>query len=760
MESINSIGNGLYEEPNQIVPNDDNANLDVTEIVDEITKDLPENMGPRKFADLLNERIEKVLPKDDESEENTMDIRNAVQKEIRFMFNKERFESVNEIIAKINPALINPAWFEKNARPFHRFVCKNFKTNDTNEVDWGFVAQKMGIENRFVYLEQKKGLSFEERVSEIVKTLEEKNPENFGPRWLRDNAHSEYRYLEKVLPKEGTSIVWDSVLELLPQEWSEKWQYHESKRGYSFEERVNEVLKILEEKNPRKFSPSWLIKNAPSEHLFFATNLKTDNGQVDWKTLINLLPEVWRDRWTFTEKRDLSGNNAIVELTSLVHDFKVEKFTPKWIEDHDPALYTALRSLLGRTKDNFIQWEKMEDLLPAEILSKFSFERSKTSGLSDVAERIRSRMKPGDLLSPTYFRISMPDMYKFFLRNMRTPEGNISWAFIMRTLYIDYGLPVDEIVSRPENGPTYKRIVERINDACERNNPTEISVEFLQAHDRTIQTQVRRYLQNEKSYANWSLVFKEVNEPYKSMWFEKEKKRNEINKQNVVHDLDILLTEINPESFSPEWIKSSSFQIYERIKRYFKNRYNEIDWEKLVKRMNPSWQKKWDSNAASLQKIESYHDQQEVDEITSKYSNDMYSIYMTGKAEMQKAEEIWSSLIALAQKGNIEAHETVSKMADKVISDYIATKDDPDSNAISVEIDEYEKLKIIERCINRYDATKEGFFRNYLLKSIGFIVKKKGFKYSLDREPEEGLSLYDRLSSNPDDDTEDYDDEF
>jgi len=223
----------------------------------------------------------------------------------------------------------------------------------------------------------------------------------------------------------------------------------------------------------------------------------------------------------------------------------------------------------------------------------------------------------------------------------------------------------------------------------------------------------------------------------------------------IVEDFKRLLEDENPENISLGWINKTDKNLYQRIVRYFSRKDEGVDWNKFRSELPLLWRSKW----TPIVKVEKYRNKEELESVLSNYKDEMYVLFMNGKKEMEKGEEIWTDLIRLAQKGNNDAYDVVYKLAGGVVDDYIKNKEDPDDNSLYIELDKDTKEKVIERCIRLYSSDIEGYFKNYLLKSIGFHLKKRGYKYSIDNEPEEGTSLHERLASEVDvGDSEDVDD--
>ena len=732
---------------------------EISMVLEDIIKDLPQNISPRGLTEWCSKRVDEAIQSRPDLIGESERLRYEVGREIRYVQREEAFRALKNKIIDEDIKEVTPAWLESNDRPIHRFVCTFFKKYDSDEVDWDFFARKMDIEDRFKKIrpEVKKGLTFEERISEIEKVLEEKGPESFGPRWLVKNCFSEYRYFFKNLESKNGVVDWSKVINKLPEKWQKRWFVLESKRGFDLEGRIQELISVLEEKDPNTFGPSWIFKNARSEHRYFITNLKSENGVLKWNEIIEKLPEKWQKRWVYMETRDLLGDNLGKEIAQFISDFKVKKITRKFLEENDHSLYQALVNRLGKGVGGNIAWERITDILPPDVAEKIDLEKNNImTGFSHLADYVKSQMKEGDILNPSFLNQNMERVSKFLARHFRDSNGKISWPFIMRTFAYDYGIPIDESLMIRESGVTYKKMVDRINYICKKEQPKRIDTQFFTENDPYIYNGLFRYAHHSDGSLNWDIIFREVDEPYKSMWFEREKNRHQETRNVIVNDFKALLEKEDPKSLSPKWIRNTSSNLYNRIVNNFCDRYGEVDWNKFKKAIPLLWRNRWIETSV----IEKYRNKEELDVVLSKYKDEMYVLFMNGKKEMERGEEIWADLIKLAQKGNQDAYDVVSRIAGEVVDDYIKNKEDPDDSSLYLELDKDVKEKVIDRCIRLYKPDIEGYFKNYLLKSIGFNIKKRGYKYSMDNKKDDETSLHERLSDDGGDDSEDFDNDF
>ncbi len=61
---------------------------------------------------------------------------------------------------------------------------------------------------------------FDTAIKTLNNILEEKRPPKFSPLWIRDNARSVYKYVQKNIRTENDTIDWDTVTKSLERSFA------------------------------------------------------------------------------------------------------------------------------------------------------------------------------------------------------------------------------------------------------------------------------------------------------------------------------------------------------------------------------------------------------------------------------------------------------------------------------------------------------------------------------------------------------------
>ncbi len=206
-----------------------------------------------------------------------------------------------------------------------------------------------------------------------------------------------------------------------------------------------------------------------------------------------------------------------------------------------------------------------------------------------------------------------------------------------------------------------------------------------------------------------------------------------MNLGRAINILNATLRTERPIVFSSLWIMRHTPAVYRYIRTYVRTENDEIDWDRVTKRLDRTFQKRWIRYRRKVVKI--YEDQTEVDRIVLKYKARMYTLIVpTSPKDMRDRERIFIALVRISQKGNRVAEQELVRWLTFVVEEWIERwwqirrwKGYTD--------DVEDKIKSCVRC---YKYT--GTFLGYLFKTLEYSSRalKSLFKYSLDDTVFEG----------------------
>lgn len=184
----------------------------------------------------------------------------------------------------------------------------------------------------------------------------------------------------------------------------------------------------------------------------------------------------------------------------------------------------------------------------------------------------------------------------------------------------------------------------------------------------------------------------------------------------AVKDLNKILKEKDPKTFSSSWIFKNTRLIYNFICLNYRTENGDIDWDILTYTLNRKFQKRW--VRYRLRKVKLYENKDEVEHIKEKYKNHLYT-FMTSIDEKDRLirNRITIAFVRIAQKGNVLAEREIITWVTYVVNDWIERH--WQIRRWKGYTDEIEDK--IRGCIRRYRYT--GSFLGYLFKTLEYSAR-------------------------------------
>ncbi|MFA6194685.1 MAG: hypothetical protein WC719_03005 [Patescibacteria group bacterium] len=131
-----------------------------------------------------------------------------------------------------------------------------------------------------------------------------------------------------------------------------------------------------------------------------------------------------------------------------------------------------------------------------------------------------------------------------------------------------------------------------------------------------------------------------------------------------------LLKEKQPQTFSSPWILKHAPGVYNYVRLNCRTENNDIDWDKLTRRLSRRFQKRWVRYRHKITK--QYENQVEVDLILNKYKNKLYTfITPLDDLDRKTRENIIIALVRISQKGNTLAQQEAIRWLLFVVDNWI-----------------------------------------------------------------------------------------
>jgi hypothetical protein len=195
--------------------------------------------------------------------------------------------------------------------------------------------------------------------------------------------------------------------------------------------------------------------------------------------------------------------------------------------------------------------------------------------------------------------------------------------------------------------------------------------------------------------------------------------------ESVITELNSLLKQRDPKTFSSSWIYYHSPRIYRYIWSNVKTELGGIDWDRITLRLDKQFQRRWKQKR--IKRGKPYRDAKEVKIVLKNYQSKLY-VFLTPLDREDKLlqDAISISLVRIAQMGNLRAKEKLAPLLMLLIDQWIERSThlyrwQGYRSEIDIQID---------RCIRCYRFS--GTFIGYLYRTLEYAARGLTPTYSLD----------------------------
>lgn len=200
-----------------------------------------------------------------------------------------------------------------------------------------------------------------------------------------------------------------------------------------------------------------------------------------------------------------------------------------------------------------------------------------------------------------------------------------------------------------------------------------------------------------------------------------------MNFEFVIEILNSFLTTSDPKVFNSSWIYFHAPCCYRYIWKYIRTDLGDIDWDKVIARLERGYQKRWTRKIPK--RVKQYRNSREVNVVIKRYIPKLY-IFISSLDDEDKALRniICISLVRVAQKGNIIARDRLTELLRYIVDQwidhcYVLKRWQGYSDDIVI---------TIHQCIRCYRFT--GSFLGYLFKTLEYRGRglRPFYAYSVD----------------------------
>lgn len=94
-----------------------------------------------------------------------------------------------------------------------------------------------------------------------------------------------------------------------------------------FTEIIENLNQVLEEKQPSKFSPTWILENNPQAYRYIWKNIRTETDEIDWDIVTSNLERSFQKRWTRYRYKQSKKYENQDELNLVLNKYKDKLYT-------------------------------------------------------------------------------------------------------------------------------------------------------------------------------------------------------------------------------------------------------------------------------------------------------------------------------------------------------------------------------------------------------------------------------------------------
>jgi len=228
------------------------------------------------------------------------------------------------------------------------------------------IRSRVGKEIRYIIHEN----SFKE----ITEVINKENPKRISPYWLTNRFPAFSQSISLGYQKNDGSVDWDFIADKL--NIKDRFSVREMKEwGGDRDKIVSGLVKVLEDKKPAIFNPTWIVQNAEDIHTQIRYSFKEkedlrEKGKPNWEEFRSYLPNEWKERFFVKQiRKNVSLLSILDKIKNKIVEEKIKTISPKWIFSNFRADYKLLqRKILPRDEKNNTRWDTLIDLLPKDLV--------------------------------------------------------------------------------------------------------------------------------------------------------------------------------------------------------------------------------------------------------------------------------------------------------------------------------------------------------------------------------------------------------
>jgi len=295
---------------------------------------------------------------------------------------KKAILDLKHILEEEKPKNFSPKWIEDHNDSLHSHIRNRYK-NEKGLPDWLRLVSQLDKKwhKKWEYKEAERGRTLVDNIKDVKEELKDAELESISPDWIFKNVPKAHYFMQKHIRNIDGKIDWQVLVDTLPKEWQEKWDYAE-KRSWTFSKAADHLKALLESSEPETFNGQWIKSIDQGLYLYFLRNVRADDGDgINWNKVIAPLPSIWQERWRAgmrdEKKRELSERRtkwvfetAMQRLNEILREDNPEVVRSSYIGEKDASLLSFFVRHI-KNNENEVDWDRIIAQIDEEFSSRF-----------------------------------------------------------------------------------------------------------------------------------------------------------------------------------------------------------------------------------------------------------------------------------------------------------------------------------------------------------------------------------------------------
>lgn len=510
-------------------------------------------------------------------------------------------EELERLLERNQPDTFGPEWISQQDRSLWNQM-QNFMRAEQGKVDWSKIVDLLNVrwKARWKMRPREWGRTPEQEIGSLAALLDTKNPDYFGPGWIRANDYALYTRLTRGFVDERKRVDWQKIMGSLNHKWRSRWQ-QPTEKGRSLRAEVDSLMTLLEEKNPIQFGPAWIIANDHALYQRIQAVARDEKDRLDWSKITDSLDEKWRSKWKRqSTERGRTLQEELRSLEILLDAKNPASFNPRWIVTNDRPLYERLFKFVSNERlPGQGDWSKVVNLLDDKWKTRWKTQEKQTTLKEDIENLlVILRAKKPDTFDPWWIAKNDSALYRRLRYKIRDEYGKPDWSRVYH--FLDE--PWKDAWGVKESEHSLQEEVVALDSLLVSKNPFSFGQKWIYDNDPGLYTRLRNKIRDSHGKLGWLSIIGFLDTSWQTRWQRPEEAEQADFDQ--IQQLTALLVLHEPSSFGPKWIAVNAPSLYSRLRNTIRDDGGNLNWSKILNSLDEKWRSRWTRKLVEITSLE------------------------------------------------------------------------------------------------------------------------------------------------------------